>query len=175
LLKSPACVYCRHRPYKACRRHSHSYASPGTGTPPHLVGELFRLSLGLDLVHERRARSSRCSIATLLRSWRCRTRRNAWRHLATSRSSAHPNSVLPSSRRKTRGGQKSFETWASRRSNAAATGFRAFLPMLIVSGAAYTGHLPLGNSFAWRLGTVLRRGVKARRARSILVYLNRPA
>jgi tripartite-type tricarboxylate transporter receptor subunit TctC len=27
------------------------YASPGTGTPPHLVGELFRLSLGLDLVH----------------------------------------------------------------------------------------------------------------------------
>ena len=29
----------------------HSYASPGTGTPPHLVGELFRLSFGLDLVH----------------------------------------------------------------------------------------------------------------------------
>jgi tripartite-type tricarboxylate transporter receptor subunit TctC len=28
-----------------------SYASPGTGTPPHLLGELFRLSLGLDLVH----------------------------------------------------------------------------------------------------------------------------
>src|SRR5262249_27188047 len=24
---------------------------PGTGTPPHLVGELFRLSLDLDLVH----------------------------------------------------------------------------------------------------------------------------
>ena len=35
---------------------------------------------------------------------------------------------------------------------AAATGFRVFLPMLIVSGAAYTGHLPLGDSFAW-LGT----------------------
>jgi hypothetical protein len=35
---------------------------------------------------------------------------------------------------------------------AAATGFRVFLPMLIVSGAAYTGHLPLDNSFAW-LGT----------------------
>jgi hypothetical protein len=35
---------------------------------------------------------------------------------------------------------------------AAATGFRVFLPMLIVSGAAYTGHLPLGESFAW-LGT----------------------
>src|SRR3984893_3144034 len=30
---------------------------------------------------------------------------------------------------------------------AAATGFRVFLPMLIVSGAAYTGHLPLGESF----------------------------
>ncbi len=29
----------------------YSYASPGTGTPPHLVGELFRLSLRLDLVH----------------------------------------------------------------------------------------------------------------------------
>src|SRR4029077_20670812 len=28
-----------------------SYASPGTGTPPQLVGELFRLSLKLDLVH----------------------------------------------------------------------------------------------------------------------------
>jgi Domain of unknown function (DUF4126) len=32
---------------------------------------------------------------------------------------------------------------------AAATGFRVFLPLLIVSGAAYTGHLPLGDSFAW--------------------------
>ena len=28
-----------------------SYASPGTGTPGHLVGETFRLSLDLDLVH----------------------------------------------------------------------------------------------------------------------------
>jgi len=28
-----------------------SYASPGTGTPGHLIGETFRLSLGLDLVH----------------------------------------------------------------------------------------------------------------------------
>jgi hypothetical protein len=35
---------------------------------------------------------------------------------------------------------------------AAATGFRVFLPMLIVSGAAYTGHLQLDNGFAW-LGT----------------------
>jgi Domain of unknown function (DUF4126) len=35
---------------------------------------------------------------------------------------------------------------------AAATGFRVFLPMLVVSGAAYTGHLTLDNSFAW-LGT----------------------
>jgi Domain of unknown function (DUF4126) len=35
---------------------------------------------------------------------------------------------------------------------AAATGFRVFLPMLIVSGAAYTGHLRLDDSFAW-LGT----------------------
>jgi len=29
----------------------YSYASPGTGTPGHLVGEQFRLWLGLDLVH----------------------------------------------------------------------------------------------------------------------------
>src|SRR5271166_296744 len=35
---------------------------------------------------------------------------------------------------------------------AAATGFRVFLPMLVVSGAAYTGHLHLDESFAW-LGT----------------------
>src|SRR5262249_59927033 len=35
---------------------------------------------------------------------------------------------------------------------AAATGFRVFLPMLIVSAAAYSGHLSLDSSFAW-LGT----------------------
>src|SRR5262249_31887235 len=35
---------------------------------------------------------------------------------------------------------------------AAATGFRVFVPMLIVSGAAYTGHLSLSENFAW-LGT----------------------
>ena len=31
---------------------------------------------------------------------------------------------------------------------AAATGFRVFLPMLVVSAAAYTGHIPLDNNFA---------------------------
>jgi hypothetical protein len=35
---------------------------------------------------------------------------------------------------------------------AAATGFRVFLPMLVVSAAHYFGHLPLSDSFAW-LGT----------------------
>jgi hypothetical protein len=35
---------------------------------------------------------------------------------------------------------------------AAATGFRVFLPMLFVSGAAYAGHFRLDSSFAW-LGT----------------------
>lgn len=35
---------------------------------------------------------------------------------------------------------------------AAATGFRIFLPMLIMSAAAYTGHLSLAANFAW-LGT----------------------
>jgi Domain of unknown function (DUF4126) len=35
---------------------------------------------------------------------------------------------------------------------AAATGFRVFLPLLIVGAAAYTGHLSLGDNFAW-LGT----------------------
>jgi tripartite-type tricarboxylate transporter receptor subunit TctC len=29
----------------------YSYASPGIGTPPHLLGELFRLTLQLDVVH----------------------------------------------------------------------------------------------------------------------------
>jgi tripartite-type tricarboxylate transporter receptor subunit TctC len=28
-----------------------SFASPGTGTPPHLIGEQFRLALDLDLIH----------------------------------------------------------------------------------------------------------------------------
>jgi hypothetical protein len=37
---------------------------------------------------------------------------------------------------------------------AAATGFRVFLPMLVAGGAAYTGYLPLDQSFAW-LGTPL--------------------
>ena len=32
---------------------------------------------------------------------------------------------------------------------AAATGLRLFLPMLIVSAASYTGHLPLSDNFAW--------------------------
>ncbi len=32
---------------------------------------------------------------------------------------------------------------------AAAVGFRVFLPLLAVSVAAHTGHLPLGESFAW--------------------------
>jgi hypothetical protein len=35
---------------------------------------------------------------------------------------------------------------------AAATGFRVFLPLLIVSAASYSGHLPLGENFTW-LGT----------------------
>jgi hypothetical protein len=32
---------------------------------------------------------------------------------------------------------------------AAATGLRVFLPLLVASVAAYTGHLPLAESFAW--------------------------
>jgi hypothetical protein len=36
---------------------------------------------------------------------------------------------------------------------AAATGLRLFLPMLVASAAAYTGHLPLSENFAW-LGTL---------------------
>src|SRR6476659_4001754 len=35
---------------------------------------------------------------------------------------------------------------------AAATGFRLFLPLLVLSAAAYTGHVSLNESFAW-LGT----------------------
>ena len=36
---------------------------------------------------------------------------------------------------------------------AAATGLRLFLPMLVASAAAYSGHLPLSENFAW-LGTL---------------------
>ena len=36
---------------------------------------------------------------------------------------------------------------------AAAVGFRIFLPLLIASIAAYFGHLPLNENFAW-LGSV---------------------
>jgi hypothetical protein len=32
---------------------------------------------------------------------------------------------------------------------AAAVGFRVFLPLLVMSAAAYTGHLSLSDSFAW--------------------------
>ncbi|MBA4038316.1 MAG: DUF4126 domain-containing protein, partial [Bradyrhizobium sp.] len=32
---------------------------------------------------------------------------------------------------------------------AAATGFRLFLPLLVLSVAAYTGHVNLNESFAW--------------------------
>ena len=35
---------------------------------------------------------------------------------------------------------------------AAATGFRLFLPLLVLSVAAWTGHVNLNDSFAW-LGT----------------------
>ena len=46
---------------------------------------------------------------------------------------------------------------------AAATGFRVFLPMLVVSVAAYTGHLPLGENFAWLAtpGALIMLGVAA--------------
>ena len=46
---------------------------------------------------------------------------------------------------------------------AAATGFRVFLPLLVASVAAYTGHLQLSESFTW-LGTlpaVMMLGVAA--------------
>ena len=32
---------------------------------------------------------------------------------------------------------------------AAAVGFRVFLPLLVMSAAAWSGHLPLGEDFAW--------------------------
>ncbi len=32
---------------------------------------------------------------------------------------------------------------------AAATGFRVFLPLLVMSAASLTGHLPVGEGFAW--------------------------
>ena len=41
---------------------------------------------------------------------------------------------------------------------AAATGFRLFLPLLVLSVAAYTGHVNLNDGFAW-LGTPAAVGV----------------
>jgi hypothetical protein len=41
---------------------------------------------------------------------------------------------------------------------AAATGFRVFLPLLVASVAAHTGHLHLGESFSW-LDSVLTGGL----------------
>jgi len=38
---------------------------------------------------------------------------------------------------------------------AAATGFRLFLPLLILSGAAYTGHVSLNESFAWPAAIIM--------------------
>ena len=43
----------------------HSYASPGSGTPPHLVAEQLRLSLGLDLVHIPYSSAGQAIAATL--------------------------------------------------------------------------------------------------------------
>jgi hypothetical protein len=53
---------------------------------------------------------------------------------------------------------------------AAAVGFRVFLPLLITSIAAYTGHLPVSESFAWlgSLPAVIMLGVAA--AAEILAY-----
>jgi Domain of unknown function (DUF4126) len=53
---------------------------------------------------------------------------------------------------------------------AAAVGFRVFLPLLITSIAANTGHLPVSESFAWlaSLPAVIMLGVAA--AAEILAY-----
>ena len=53
---------------------------------------------------------------------------------------------------------------------AAAVGFRVFLPLLVASVAAYTGHLHLSDSFAWlgSLPAVIMLGVAA--AAEILAY-----
>jgi hypothetical protein len=53
---------------------------------------------------------------------------------------------------------------------AAATGLRLFVPMLVASAAAYTGHLPLSENFAWlaTLPALILLGVAA--AVEILAY-----
>lgn len=43
----------------------HSYASPGSGTPPHLVAEQLRANLGLDIVHVPYASAGLAVTATL--------------------------------------------------------------------------------------------------------------
>jgi len=53
---------------------------------------------------------------------------------------------------------------------AAATGFRIFLPMLVVSVAAYTGHLPLDGSFAWLATTSALTMLSVATLAEILAY-----
>ena len=53
---------------------------------------------------------------------------------------------------------------------AAATGFRIFLPMLVVSVAAYTGHLPLDGSFAWLATTSALTMLSVATVAEILAY-----
>jgi len=53
---------------------------------------------------------------------------------------------------------------------AAATGFRIFLPMLIVSLAAYSGHLPLDNNFAWLATPSARATLSVAAVAEILAY-----
>jgi hypothetical protein len=54
---------------------------------------------------------------------------------------------------------------------AAATGFRVFLPMLIVSGAAYTGHLSLDETFAWLTPSALTMLNVAALAETLAYYI----
>jgi hypothetical protein len=53
---------------------------------------------------------------------------------------------------------------------AAATGFRVFVPLLVVSGAAYTGHLSLGESFAWLATPAALTMLSAAALAEILAY-----
>src|SRR4029079_17997136 len=53
---------------------------------------------------------------------------------------------------------------------AAATGFRLFLPMLVTSIAANTGHLPLAESFPCLLTTQAMIGLSVAAPAEILAY-----
>ena len=68
----------------------YSYASPGFGTPTHLLGEQLRVALGLDLVHVPFCRERACDRLDRRRPYADRIRRSRRRRAVRARRQAAP-------------------------------------------------------------------------------------